>query len=199
MHLLKSITFKSEMKMNLSQKEKYMNTSNILQWLWGVKGEGSYTYSSRVEEDLISKHKSMHNRMHPFIMQEDIHEYKLPSKHMRKFLHVLRGLQILFWIQYYDESSVLLLIYNTFWWQLAKSLECPNMGVTCTYIGQQFWRYLVSSPKLGSTTHVYISSSRKSYFGVIHEGLKFGSITPMSPCHLWPNSFGSTRFPILDG
>lgn len=110
MHLVKPITFKSKMKMNLSQKEKYMNTSNILRWLWGVRGEGSNTYSSRVEEDLISNYKSMHSRMHPFIMQEDIHEYKLPSKHIRKFLHVLRGLQICFWIQYYDESSVLLLI-----------------------------------------------------------------------------------------
>jgi hypothetical protein len=127
---------------------------------------------------------------------------KLASKHMRKFLHVLlRGLQIFFWIQYYDESSVFfapnLIPFDD---NLPKVLEYPNNGGLLVNRGQQFWRYLVSSSKLGSTTHVYISSCKKSYFGVIHEGLKFGSITPclLVICDLTLLEV-HTRFPILHG
>ncbi len=139
--------------------------------------------------------------MQPF-MQEDIHDISCPPNTLGNFLTCFEVCK-LFLIQYYDESSVLFLIY-------AFDDNLPEVWSTQTWgllvnIGQQFWRYLVSSPKFGSTTHVYISS-RKSYFGntwrsqiwkhnpcllVICDlallevcGFQFGWITHMSRLHL---------------
>jgi hypothetical protein len=56
MHLLKPITLKSEMKMNLSQKEKVHEPLKYTPKIMRCKeGRVLYTYSSRVEGDLIRK------------------------------------------------------------------------------------------------------------------------------------------------
>ncbi len=100
MHLLKPITFKSEMKMNLSQKEKVHEPLKYTPKIMRRKRGGSlHTYSSRVEGDLMSKHNFPPNTLGNFFMCFEV--CKL----------------------YYDESSVLFL--NVY----LLTTTCQKLGV----------------------------------------------------------------------